>query len=66
MTERIEQKMVYYVKLDQGEYLELQGGLDWGRTNRYLATRFDSRSEAWRWARRLQSLDARVCRESAI
>jgi hypothetical protein len=52
--------MVYYIKLDQGDYFEFRGGNDWGRTSKSHATRFDDRKEAHHWAK---IVGGKVCRE---
>jgi hypothetical protein len=36
----------YVVRIDQGDYLQLRGGNDWGRADQYAATRFDGRDQA--------------------
>jgi hypothetical protein len=51
--------MVYYVRLDQGDYLEVRGGHDWGRANKLFATKFKSRREARAWAK---MVGGTVCR----
>jgi hypothetical protein len=46
----------YVVKLDQGDYLQLRGGFDWGRSEKHRCTLFDTFEEAEKWAKHVGSM----------
>lgn len=56
--------MEYKIKLNQGDYLQLRGGFDWGRSERYQATTFDNKEEARQVIKQfgLKSFSARIVR----
>lgn len=44
----------FVVRIDQGDYLQLRGGFDWGRSTKYAATTFTTIAEATNICRKLK------------
>jgi hypothetical protein len=52
--------MSYIIRLNQGDYYEWRGGMEWSRTSRDAATRFRTEYDAERVAQILRSFGAEV------